>query len=84
MLEDDPLDDEGVKRSKKLALKSKLRAYKKKTESLKSLNMKKMMSDCKRKKLKNQSYIQSKTSSHLQPSRKMDFNFIEKNNNCLA
>lgn len=32
MLEDEPLDEEGVKRSKKLALRTKLRTYKKKTE----------------------------------------------------
>ena len=52
MLEDEPLDEEGVKRSKKLALRSKLRTYKKKTDQLKSLNIKKMTSDPKRKKLK--------------------------------
>lgn len=32
MLEEDPLDEDGIKRSKKLALRSKLRGFKKKTE----------------------------------------------------
>ena len=82
MLEDEPLDNEGLKRSKKLALRSKLRTFKKKTDQLKSLNIKKITSDTKRKKLKFQSQIQSKTASQLQISRKMSFIPVDKNDNC--
>ena len=57
MLEDEPLDEESQKRSRKLALRTKLRGYKKKTEILKSLNVKKLASDTKRKKMKFQSHV---------------------------
>lgn len=55
MLDDEPLDEEAQKRSRKLALRSKLRAYKKKNDQLKSLNVKKLATDSKRKKAKFQS-----------------------------
>ena len=55
MLEDEPLDEEQLKRSRKIALRTKLRGYKKKADNLKSLNVKKMASDVKRKKAKFQS-----------------------------
>ena len=52
MLDDEPLDEEAQKRSRKLALRTKLRGFKKKTENLKSLNIKKLTSDSKRKQMK--------------------------------
>lgn len=52
MLEEDPLDEEGLKKSRKIALRSKLRGFKRKTEQLKSLNIKKLHTDGKRKKMK--------------------------------
>ena len=70
MLEEEPLDEEGQKKSRKLALRSKLRGYKRKTEQLKSLNIKKMHTDGKRKKIKLAVAKQKKHSSHVQVPQK--------------
>ena len=63
MLEDEPLDEEAQKKSRKIALRTKLRSYKKKTDAMKSLNIKKIVSNQKRQKAKFASQIQLKNNS---------------------